>query len=127
MRLTESQLAQFHDEGYVFLPDWFDADEVRLMKAEVPAIFAQRRPENVREKTGDVVRTAFAVHTYSPVFRRLVQHPKFLEPAEQMLGGKSTSTSSRSTARPPSTATCGSGTRTTAPGPPTTTCPSPGP
>ena len=76
MKLTEAQLAQFHDDGYLFLPDWFDADEMRLMKAEVPAIFAQRRPENVREKTGDVVRTAFAVHTYNEVFRRLVQHPR---------------------------------------------------
>jgi len=88
MKLTAAELAQFHDEGYLFLPDWFDPDEVRLMKAEVPGIFAQRRPENVRERTGDVVRTAFAVHTYNPVFRRLVQHPKFIEPAEQMLAGK---------------------------------------
>ena len=87
MTLTETQLAQFHAEGYLFLPDWFGAEEIQVLKAEVPAIFAQRRPENVREKTGDVVRTAFAVHTYNPVFRRLVQHPKFLEPAEQMLGG----------------------------------------
>jgi ectoine hydroxylase len=87
MTLTDAQLAQFHDEGYLFLPDWFGAEEIQVLKAEVPAIFAQRRPENVREKTGDVVRTAFAVHTYNEVFRRLVHHPKFLGPAEQMLGG----------------------------------------
>ncbi len=88
MKLTDAQLAQFHDEGYLFLPDWFGPDEVRIMKGEVSAIFAQRRPENVRERTGDVVRTAFAVHTYNEVFRRLVHHPKFLGPAEQMLGGQ---------------------------------------
>jgi ectoine hydroxylase len=88
MKLTDTQLAQFHDEGYLFLTDWFGPDEVRVMKGEVPAIFAQRRAENVREKTGDVVRTAFAVHTYNEVFRRLVHHPKFLGPAEQMLGGQ---------------------------------------
>jgi Protein involved in biosynthesis of mitomycin antibiotics/polyketide fumonisin len=39
----------------------------------------------VREKTGDVVRTAFAVHTYHPVFKALVHHPRFVEPAEQLL------------------------------------------
>jgi ectoine hydroxylase len=41
--------------------------------------------ENVREKTGDVVRTAFAVHTYHPVFEALIHHPRFVEPAEQLL------------------------------------------
>ena len=37
----------------------------------VDGVFQQRRQENVREKTGDVVRTAFAVHTYHPVFEAL--------------------------------------------------------
>ena len=32
MKLTDTQLAQFHDEGYLFLPDWFGPDEVRIMK-----------------------------------------------------------------------------------------------
>ena len=41
----------------------------------------------MREKTGDVVRTAFAVHTYNAVFARLVRHPRMIEPVDQMLGG----------------------------------------
>ena len=42
----------------------------------------------MREKTGDVVRTAFAVHTYHPVFEALVHSPRFVEPAEQLLRDK---------------------------------------
>ena len=42
----------------------------------------------MREKTGDVVRTAFAVHTYHPVFEALVHSPRFVEPAEQLLQGQ---------------------------------------
>ena len=32
---------------------------------EVPRLYAQRRPENVREKGSDAVRTNFAAHLYS--------------------------------------------------------------
>jgi len=86
MKLTDTQLAQFHDEGYLFLPDWFGPDEVRVMKGEVPAIFAQRRAENVREKTGDVVRTNFAAHLYSYPFAKLARHPRMVEPIKQVFG-----------------------------------------
>jgi ectoine hydroxylase len=88
MKLTEAQLRQYREEGYLLIPDLFDPTEVQVMRNEVPKVFGQRRPENIREKTGDVVRTAFAVHTYNDVFRRLVRHPKFLGPAEQMLDGE---------------------------------------
>ena len=77
----------------------------------------------MREKTGDVVRTAFAVHTYHPVFEALVHHPRFVEPAEQFLRDRTYIHQFKINGKPPSTATSGSGTRTTAPGRPTTTCP----
>ncbi len=88
MKLTDAQMKHFDEQGYIFLPDWFSPEEVALMKRETNAIYAQRRPENVRERTGDVVRTAFACHTYNPVFEALVHHPKFVEPGEQMLGDR---------------------------------------
>lgn len=88
MQLSEQQLKHFDEDGYIFLPNQFTAQEVAVMKAAVPGIFAQRRQENVREKTGDVVRTAFACHTYHPVFKALIHHPNFVTPAEQMLGDR---------------------------------------
>ena len=88
MKLTSEQLKQFDEEGYLFFPDYFSPEETQILKNSVPEVFAQRRPENVREKSGDVVRTAFAVHTYHPVFEALVHHPRFVEPAEQLLKDK---------------------------------------
>lgn len=88
MKLTSDQLKQFDEEGYLFFPDYFSPEETQILKSSVPEVFAQRRPENVREKAGDVVRTAFAVHTYHPVFEALVHHPRFVEPAEQLLKDK---------------------------------------
>ena len=85
MKLTPEQLQRFDDEGYLFFPNYFSPEETQILKNSIPEVFAQRREENVREKTGDVVRTAFAVHTYHPVFEALVHHPRFVEPAEQFL------------------------------------------
>ncbi len=88
MKLTDQQLQQFEDLGYVIIPELFSADEVAVLKGEIPSIFAQRRDENFREKDGDTVRTAFAAHTYNDVYSKFVRHPRILEPAEQMLDGQ---------------------------------------
>jgi ectoine hydroxylase len=87
MDLSPAQLQEFDEQGYVFIPNLFRPDEVRVLKSEVPGLFAERRVENVREKTGDVVRTNFAAHTYNPVFGALARHPRLIGPAMQLLGG----------------------------------------
>ncbi len=88
MKLTQTQLEQFDRDGYVFFPGLFSEREMRVLTDEVPALYAQRRPENVREKTGDVVRTNFAAHMYSAPFARLARHPRMIEPVEQVFGEK---------------------------------------
>jgi len=86
MRLSQAQLDEFDRVGYLFFPSLFTPDEIRVLNAEVPSLYAQRRPENVREKTGDVVRTNFAAHMYSDPFARLARHPRMVEPVMQILG-----------------------------------------
>ncbi|MBT5413657.1 MAG: proline hydroxylase [Rhodospirillaceae bacterium] len=87
MELSAAQVRHYEEEGYLFLPDLFAPAEVARLRAELPAIFAQRREENVREKTGDAVRSAFAVQTYNPVFAGLAHHPRLIDPAMQLTGG----------------------------------------
>src|SRR5256885_10318657 len=84
MKLTPQQLEQFDREGYLFFPSLFSAQEIRALTDEVPALYAQRRPENVREKTGDAVRTNFAAHLYSAPFAKLARHPRMVEPIRQL-------------------------------------------
>jgi ectoine hydroxylase len=57
-----------------------------VLTDEVPNLYAQRRPENVREKTGDVVRTNFAAHMYSYPFAKLARHPRMVEPIKELFG-----------------------------------------
>jgi ectoine hydroxylase len=86
MKLTQTQLDTFDRDGYLFFPSLFGPGEIGTLLDEVPSLYAQRRPENVREKTGDVVRTNFAAHLYSAPFARLARHPRMVEPVKQVFG-----------------------------------------
>jgi ectoine hydroxylase len=86
MKLTQEQLQQFDHDGYLFFPSLFSAAEIKALTDEVPALFAQRRPENVREKDRDAVRTNFAAHMYNPLYARLGRHPRMIEPVRQLFG-----------------------------------------
>jgi len=86
MKLTPEQLQRFDRDGYLFFPGCFRPEEIKVLIDEVPNLYAQRRPENVREKTGDVVRTNFAAHLYSHPFAKLARHPRMVEPIVQLFG-----------------------------------------
>jgi ectoine hydroxylase len=88
MKLSTEQLAQFERDGYLFFPNLFSPAEVKVLLAEVPNLYAQRRPENVREKGSEAVRTNFAAHLYSAPFARLARHPRMILPVEQLFGEK---------------------------------------
>jgi ectoine hydroxylase len=88
MQLTPEQLAAFQRDGYLFFPGLFTPQEVALMNAEVPSLYARREAYNVREKGSDAVRTNFAAHLYSAPFARLARHPRMIEPVQQLLGDK---------------------------------------
>ncbi len=86
MQLTSEQLHQFDRDGYLFFPSLFKPQEIKVLLDEVPQLYAQQRPENVREKSGGVVRTNFAAHMYSKPFATLARHPRMLQPVMQMYG-----------------------------------------
>jgi L-proline 4-hydroxylase len=88
MWLTDEQVRRFHDDGFLVLPGLFREAEVARLRARLPALYAERRAENWREKESDDVRTAFALHRRDELFGRLVRHPRLIEPAVQLTGGK---------------------------------------
>ncbi|HEY4370761.1 MAG TPA: phytanoyl-CoA dioxygenase family protein [Burkholderiales bacterium] len=86
MQLTPEQLKQFDEEGYLFFPGLFKPSEIKTLTDEVPALYAQQRPENIREKVSGKVRTNFAAHMYSKPFAKLGRHPRMIEPVQQIFG-----------------------------------------
>ena len=87
MRLTDEQLSTFHRDGVIALPGLFGRDEVAAMDERLAVIFAERRPDNIREKSSDVVRTAMGLHLRDQLFDDLVRDPRLVGPAEQILDG----------------------------------------
>jgi len=86
MTLSAEQVTRFDRDGYLFFLSLFTPDEIARLVAEVPAIFDEHRPENVREKGSNAVRTSFAAHMYSEPFARLARHPRMIEPVKQLYG-----------------------------------------
>ena len=86
MQLTRAQIEQFNRDGYLFFPSLFTPEEMQVLLDEVPHLYAQHRPENVREKGSDAVRTNFAAHLYSKPFAKLARHPRMVEPSMQIFG-----------------------------------------
>ncbi len=88
MPLTNQQLSEFEELGYLFIPGVFSPQEIQTLHNELPGIFAQDRVENVREKDSHSVRTTFAAHTFNQVFGFLGQHPRIINPVRQILDGE---------------------------------------
>jgi ectoine hydroxylase len=88
MRLTAEQREQFDRDGYLFFPSLFTPEEIGLLNAAVPELYARREAYNVREKGKDSVRTNFGAHLYSAPFARLARHPRMVEPVEDLFGEK---------------------------------------
>ncbi|MGY4155314.1 hypothetical protein ACVINW_001156 [Bradyrhizobium sp. USDA 4461] len=87
MKLTQEQVEFFHREGWLFLPELFNQEEVDFLAREAVAIYDANRPEVWREKSG-APRTAFAAHLYNEAFGILGAHPRMIDPIEQLFGEK---------------------------------------
>ena len=87
MKLSATQLSEFEDLGYLFLPEWFNQAEAALLRREAERVYALDREEVWRESSG-APRTAFAAHRYNETFRRLGAHPRLIEPVMQILKGQ---------------------------------------
>ncbi len=86
MKLSASQLREFDENGYLFLPGCFSSAEIAVLRRATSEVYALDRPEVWRESTG-APRTAFAAHTYNEAFRRLGAHPRLINPVMQILDG----------------------------------------
>ena len=87
MELSEKQIQEFDELGYLFLPDLFEVTETEMLLSEARKIFALERKEVVRERDKKVVRTAFAAQNYNEIYGKLGRHPRLLKPVMQLLNG----------------------------------------
>ena len=86
MQLSQAQLDEFDNNGFIVLPQLFSKEEIAPLKTALVSLFDNPHFANIAEQNGGAVRTAMALHQRNPVFKRLTGHPRLLEPAQQIAG-----------------------------------------
>ena len=86
MVLSEDQIAEFGENGFLILPDLFSAEEIAVIRKAQEEVFAENTEANIVEKKSGEVRTAMGLHLRHEVFAKLVRHPRLVRPAQQILG-----------------------------------------
>ena len=90
--LSEADLQAYERDGFLALPGYFDRDEVETLRAELDRLWEVHAESDaahvIRETNSKAVRSIFAVHRDSPVFRRLARDRRLLGIARQLLGGE---------------------------------------
>lgn len=84
MQLTEDQLRRLDEDGFLVLTGVFTPEEVDLLRAEVPAMVAEKCAENPREAGKNAVRNILSLHRRNEMYSRLIRHPRMLEVARQI-------------------------------------------
>ncbi|MEM9548225.1 MAG: phytanoyl-CoA dioxygenase family protein [Bacteroidota bacterium] len=85
MNLTQFQLDTYARQGLLLLPDLFSSEEIEYLKEAMVPLQKKDSPEVVWEKKTKTVRALHGCHLLSPVFENLVQQPRLLDPALQIL------------------------------------------
>lgn len=89
IRLTDEQIDEFHSTGYLYLPEVFTAEELRVLNDELPGLFSRSEPYNISELSNSKIpRTNFASHLISKPFAKLSRHPRIIRLVETLLNDK---------------------------------------
>lgn len=83
--LSQHDIESYWQNGYFVIKQLFSPAELAVLRAELPAIFAEDSPRRVLEK-GGAVRSVFASHSTNQVFDCLSRLDRLVEPAKQFLG-----------------------------------------
>lgn len=89
IRLTDDQIDEFHSTGYLYLPEVFTAEELRVLNDELPGLFSRPEPYNISELSNSTIpRTNFASHLISKPYAKLSRHPRIIRLVETLLNDK---------------------------------------
>lgn len=85
MQLTNGQIEVYRRDGFLVMENYFSREELDILLAELPGIFAEDSARRILERSG-AVRSVFASHVNNPVYRCLSRLERMVCPARQLLG-----------------------------------------
>lgn len=84
MKLTETQLEEYGNNGFVLLPELFSKEEVDILCEALEEDGSTPGPHLVTEADGHTLRAIYASHLRHPVYRRLIRSDRLLAPVKQL-------------------------------------------
>jgi ectoine hydroxylase len=90
MKLSQSQINEYHERGFLIFSGLISAAEIEVLKADLTGIIDEEREGIIKEKSG-AIRSVFRVHdldgpTGLPSYSALACIPRVLEPVQQLVG-----------------------------------------
>jgi ectoine hydroxylase len=86
MKLTNEQVAFYHENGYLLVKNVFTPGDTNLMCSEMESVIAEDCPRRILEKNGSV-RSFFAPHFSNELFDMVSRDERVAAPSAQLLGG----------------------------------------
>lgn len=90
--IGESELTFYEENGYLFLENFFDADELNTIQTEMKKLLldskGSKNAEVILEPESEEVRSIFAVHENNDCFKELAASPRLLAIIKQILGSE---------------------------------------
>ena len=88
MKLTDEQLREYRERGFLVFNDLFSAEEVDILRRQLSSMANEEGV--MREKGDGPLRIVFRTHdanspTHRPAFEALSKDPRILEPSQQLL------------------------------------------
>jgi ectoine hydroxylase len=83
--LSDQQLEQYHDRGFLVVDEMFGPGEIEILRAEFARDCALPGPQVVMEEDGARLRAVYASHLRHPGFAAPVRLPRLLHPVRQLL------------------------------------------
>lgn len=85
--LTQAQIDEYNDKGYVLLPALLKPDELAVLDSATQDVIAGEGPQVMREKDGKP-HVVYGMHLLDERFHALARHPRLVAPAEALLGNQ---------------------------------------
>lgn len=86
---SRNEISSYEQDGFLFQRQLFDANEIEELSAEADRLAAEANPRDtgvVAEPHSNVIRSIFRLDRISPLFRRVIEDPRLIEAARQILG-----------------------------------------
>jgi ectoine hydroxylase len=85
MKLSDAQLKEFDEKGYLFFPELFSRPELDVLVDDIGVLAAREMDGNLKEKSG-AARQFYNSHRDSRAYKALSGHPRILTGVRQIAG-----------------------------------------